>query len=240
MVKYNLTDSQKNLLKELVALIQSGSVEEEFQIFWNGNDANGYSAMLVSPNKPGQMLTLATKSGIAALENSGLLSCQGSSSRPTCALTGEAYIAVETDFNAPDTSFIKYLKPLTGIDEFDEELKTRCIPLLATGGSDSMLWDSVVRTAGVILEERLRDVGCTSDPNLTGQGLVNTVFSKSGILASKFTIDSERQGYRDLYAGIVGSFRNPSAHRLIDPTPEDGGAFLVFVNLLLRKLEALR
>ncbi|AFY61069.1 TIGR02391 family protein [Synechococcus sp. PCC 6312] len=240
MTRYNLTDNQKNLLKELVTLIQLGSVDEEFQIFWSGNDAIGYSAMLVSPNKPSEMLPLATKSGIAALESCGFLSCQGSSSRPTCALTGEAYIAVETDFNSPDTSFIEYLTPLTGIDGFDEELKTRCIPLLATGGSDSTLWDSVVRTAGVILEARLRDVGSISDPNQTGQGLVNAIFNKSGTLASKLTVDSERQGYRDLYAGIVGSFRNPSAHRLIDPTPEDGGAFLVFVNLLLKKLEALR
>jgi Protein of unknown function (Hypoth_ymh) len=53
-------------------------------------------------------------------------------------------------------------------------------------------------------------------------------------------VASERQGYRDLYAGIVGAFRNPSAHRLVDPSPEEGGAFIVFVNLLLSKLEALR
>jgi hypothetical protein len=239
MVKYNLTDKQKNLLKELVSLVQSGSVDEEFQIFWNGNDATGYSAMLVS-SKPGKMLPNATKSGIDALEINGLLSCQGSSQRPTCALTGEAYTAVETDFNSPDTSFIEYLTPISGIDGFDEELKTRCLPLLATGGASSELWDSVVRTAGVILEARLRDIGSISDPNQTGQGLVNSLFNQTGVLASRFPVDSERQGYRDLYAGIVGVFRNPSAHRLIDPTPEDGGAFLVFVNLLLRKLEALR
>ncbi|MEQ8961337.1 MAG: TIGR02391 family protein [Coleofasciculus sp. C2-GNP5-27] len=42
------------------------------------------------------------------------------------------------------------------------------------------------------------------------------------------------------HAGIVGAFRNPSAHRLVDPTPEEGGAFIVFVNLLLKKLEDLR
>ncbi|MBD2296237.1 hypothetical protein H6G06_22830 [Anabaena sphaerica FACHB-251] len=239
-MKYNLTDSQKNLLKELVALIQSGSVDEEFRIFWSGNDATGYSATLVSSNKPGKILTNATKSGINALERSGLLSCQGSSSRPICALTEQAYTVVETNFNAPDTSFMEYLTPMSGTNEFDEELKMRCLPLLATGGSDPMLWDSVVRTAGVILEERLRDVGSISDPNLTGQGLVNKVFNNNGTLASKFIVDSERQGYRDLYAGIVGSFRNPSAHKLIDPTPEEGGAFIIFLNLLLKKLEALR
>jgi hypothetical protein len=69
---------------------------------------------------------------------------------------------------------------------------------------------------------------------------VNDVFGTNGTLASKFTVASEREGYRDLYAGIVGAYRNPFAHRLIDPSPEEGGAFIVFVNLLLKKLEALR
>ena len=43
-----------------------------------------------------------------------------------------------------------------------------------------------------------------------------------------------------MYAGMVGAFRNPYAHRLIDPTPEDGGAFIIFVNLLLKMVEDLR
>ncbi len=93
------------------------------------------------------------------------------------------------------------------------------IPFLATNAEDSALWDSAVRTAGVILEERLKQQGSISDPNITGQGLVNKIFSKTGTLANKFTVDSERQGYRDLYAGIIGVYRNPSAHRLIDLTP---------------------
>lgn len=103
-----------------------------------------------------------------------------------------------------------------------------------------MLLDSAVRTAGVILEERLRDVGSISDPNKTGRNLVNDVFGNNGTLALKFTVSSERDGYRELYSGVVGAFRNPSAHRLIDPSPEEGGAFIIFVNLLLAKLEALR
>ena len=65
----------------------------------------------------------------------------------------------------------------------------------------------------------------------------NKIFSKTGTLANKFTVDSERQGYRDLYAGIIGAYRNPSAHRLIDPTPEEGGTFIMFVDLLLKKLD---
>jgi hypothetical protein len=53
-------------------------------------------------------------------------------------------------------------------------------------------------------------------------------------------VDSERQGYRDLYSGIVGAIRNPFGHRLIDPGPQDAGATLVFINLLLKMLEDLR
>jgi hypothetical protein len=59
-------------------------------------------------------------------------------------------------------------------------------------------------------------------------------------LADRFANESDQQGYRELYAGIVGVFRNSYAHRLVDPTPEDGGAFIVFVNLLLKRLEDLR
>ena len=136
-------------------------------------------------------------------------------------------------------SFIRYITPLTDVSNLDNELKTRCLPILGAGSSDPTLWDSAVRTAGVILEERLRQKGNISDRNVTGQGLVNKLFSKNGILAGKFTVDSERQGYRDLYAGIIGTYRNPSAHRLIDPTPEEGGRFIMFVDLLLKKLDNL-
>jgi hypothetical protein len=143
-------------------------------------------------------------------------------------------------FTAPDTSFVKHLSPLADLTNFDDTLKQRCLPILGAGATDPMLWDSAVRTAGVVLEERLRDVGKISDQNITGRDLVNRIFGQSGTLANKFTISAERDGYRDLFAGVVGVIRNPSAHRLVDPTPEEGGATLVFVNLLLRKLELLR
>ena len=52
--------------------------------------------------------------------------------------------------------------------------------------------------------------------------------------------ESERDAYRDLDAGVVGAFRNPSAHQFVDPTPHEGSALIAFVNLLLKKLEALR
>jgi hypothetical protein len=67
------------------------------------------------------------------------------------------------------------------------------------------LWDSAVRTADVILEERLRSTGGIASESV-GRDLVNKVFGKSGTLAKKFDTESEREGYRDLFAGIVGPF----------------------------------
>jgi hypothetical protein len=136
--------------------------------------------------------------------------------------------------------FVRHLTPLADITVLDAELKLRCLPILGAGAADPKLWDSAVRTAGVILEERLRVVGGITDSQTVGRDLVNRVFGKAGTLSGKFAHDSEREGHRDLYAGVVGAFRNPSAHRLVDPTPHEGGAFIVFVNLLLKKLDELR
>jgi hypothetical protein len=156
-----------------------------------------------------------------------------------CTLTGKAYEAVDTNFDAPDTSFIRHLTPLADLTQLDAQLKQRCLPILGAGAANPQMWDSAVRTAGVILEERLRSIGGITDPQAIGRDLVNKVFGKNGARSDSFTHDSEREGYRDLYAGVVGALRNPSAHRLIDPTPHEGGAFIVFVNLLLKKLEDL-
>jgi len=147
------------------------------------------------------------------------------------------YDAIDTDFSAPDTSFIAHLTPLADISNLDEEIKSRCLPILGAGSADPKLWDSAVRTAGVILEDRLRHVGGILDQSRVGRDLVNEIFGQSGTLASRISSDSERQGYRDLFAGVIGAFRNPYAHRFIDPTPEDGGAFMVFINLLIKLLE---
>ena len=88
-------------------------------------------------------------------------------------LTGKAYEAVDNNFKEPDTSFVKHLTPLADITNLDEELKQRCLPILGAGSAEPKLWDSAVRTAGVILEDRLRDVGGISDTNCVGLALVN-------------------------------------------------------------------
>ena len=61
---------------------------------------------------------------------------------------------------------------------------------MGAGSADPMLWDSAVRTSGVILEERLRDVGGITAPDRVGRDLVNDVFGTNGTLAAKFSLDA--------------------------------------------------
>jgi hypothetical protein len=227
---YNLTLSQKDILQQLVQNVREGHIPEQFCIY----KTQGRNFIKLKDESGDNALKI-TQLDQQALKNEKLLLCTGQQ----CSLTGRAYEAVDNDFNAPDTSFVKHLTPLADRTNLDEQLKQRCLPILSAGSADPKTsWDTAVNNACRVLEERLRDVGGISDDH--GLALVNNVFGKNGTLASKFLVDAERQGYRDLYAGIFGAFRNPSAHRFVDPTPEEGGAFIVFVNLLLKKLEDLR
>lgn len=227
---YNLTDNQKRFVKWLFDEVESGRLTEEFYVSRSqeGNRIYGYKGTHPA----------FSDGTLQALVSQQMLTPDRNWNHFT--LTGVAYEAVRANFNEPDTSFVKHLTPLADVTNLDPEIKTRCLPILGAGSADPKMWDSAVRVAGVILEERLRDVGSITDRGVVGADLVNRVFNNKGTLAPKFTVDSERQGYRDLYAGIVGMVRNPSAHHLIDHTPEEGGALIVFVNLLLKKLEALR
>ena len=252
---YNLTPRQKQLLQWFVEKIGEGKLDEEFEISWfHSFSMEGRKAEALFPDFRGAQDELSeisiTQGALDVLQANELIHCsiyyqqkksgRRLESKRRCIITGKAYEAVSTNFSAPDASFITRLIPLEDISGFDDELKNRCLPILGAGASDPALWDSAVRTAGVILEERLRDIGAISDPNITGSTLVNNVFGDRGTLASKFAVTSEQKGYCDLYAGIVRAFCNPSAHRFIDPSPEEGGAFVVFVNLLLKKLETFR
>ena len=139
----------------------------------------------------------------------------------------------------PGLSAISHLIPLTEVKHLDADLWERCRYSLSAGGDDPKAWDKAVRTATVILEERLRKLGDIDSINsdATGSNIVNMIFgSKNSVLSGKLK-DKELQGYRDLYSGVMTVFRNPYGHRIIDPAPEVGGAILVFIDLLLKMLD---
>ncbi len=248
---YNLTDSQKEVARWIINEVREGKLSEEFTLIWvmGGIRIMGYKGSRELPSfskgitdalAANDLLLIEPKINTRQAGTSKHPRIEQSESSRRCVVTGKLYEAVDSNFSAPDTSFVRHLTPLADVTNLDEELKQRCLPILGAGSADPKLWDSAVRTAGVILEERLRDVGSIADASRVGRNLVNDVFGASGTLASKFTDSSELSGHRDLYAGVVGAFRNPSAHRFIDPAPEDGGALIVFINLLLKTLEDLR
>lgn len=229
----NLTETQKSLLQWLVEQVRAGMLDEEEVWFaWScdGTSLVGYQGRVPEVNT----------TTLDALHNSGCLICDRSRQHQyKCALTSKAYEAVDSDFNAPDLSVIPRLIPLTEVQHLDSELWDRCRFSLSTGGNDPKAWDKAVRTATVVLEERLRKLGKTEDINLdaTGEGIVNIIFAgKNPVLSGKLD-DRQLKAYRDLYAGMMGVFRNPYAHRIVDPSPEVGGAIIAFIDLLIKTLD---
>jgi len=116
----------------------------------------------------------------------------------------------------------------------DDELLRRCGPMLRMGA-----FDEAVRSAFVLLEERLRKA--VNEEGMTATQLANHAFSpSSGPLAKLLgTTQSEREGLRELYSGAFKLFRNPSAHGLVGYTGAEGKAIIALVNLLLSMLRSI-
>lgn len=97
---YNLTPRQKDLLRCFVQQVNQGYLSEEFIICWT---FEGSSIPDYSGEEP--LLEEINKGAIQALTEEGLLRSQYiGKSQLRCTLTGKAYEAVDTNFNAPDTS----------------------------------------------------------------------------------------------------------------------------------------
>jgi hypothetical protein len=230
----NLTESQKNLLRWFVKQIREGNLPEEFNVIWTPTPERFAIREL---KKQVNQAPSVTQGQLNRLAENQFLSCEKSQNSVTCTLTSKAFEAVDSNFAAPDTSFIKHLTPLADITSFDKELKDRCLPILGAG-NDSKHWGVAVRQAFLILEERLRSVsGIPASEKNTSEILVNKVFGDATPL---ITDSKERTSYRNLYSGVFTVFRNEYGHRFVDPSPEDGGAIITFVNLLLNMLEDLR
>ena len=85
----------------------------------------------------------------------------------------------------------------------DEELLRRCGHLIHLGA-----FDEAVRSAFVLLEERLREA--TKQEGMTGTNLANYAFKSDGPLAKLLaTSESERQGLRELYSGAFRLYSLP-------------------------------
>jgi uncharacterized protein (TIGR02391 family) len=111
----------------------------------------------------------------------------------------------------------------------DEELLRRCGHLIHLGA-----FDEAVRSAFVLLEERLRDA--VKAEGMTGTQLANHAFSPmNGPLAKHLGRNqAEREGLRELYSGAFRLFRNPTAHGVVGYSAAEGKAIIGLVDLLLK------
>jgi len=115
---------------------------------------------------------------------------------------------------------------------WDEELVRRCGPLIHLGR-----FDEAVRSAFVLLEERLRKA--VGEEGMTGTQLANYAFNpERGPLAKHLghTL-AEREGLRELYSGAFKLFRNPTAHGVVGYSPAEGRAIIGLVDLMLKMLK---
>src|SRR6266571_8661417 len=182
---FNLTTTQQTSLRSIVEKVRAKEMPEEFTFMWGTEGGflhyKGAPGFYPAPD--------VTQGALDVLAANDLLHIR---TKPDdkfgtryCTLTGKAYEAVDSNFAAPDVSFVRHLTPLADVTALDAELKHRCLPILGAGAADPKLWDSAVRTAGVILEERLREIGGIKDRQAVGRDLVNKVFGKTGTLAAK-------------------------------------------------------
>jgi len=99
-------------------------------------------------------------------------------------------------------------------------------------------YDMAVAAAFKEVEIIVRDAS-----NLTGQTgvpLMNNAFSpKNGILCDTNLESGEQVAVMSLFAGSMGIFRNPAAHRNLNTTSRQAAQQLVFASLLLETAENL-
>jgi len=140
-------------------------------------------------------------------------------------LEGDALMIVT---NAEMDQVRRCLEAQAGLDE---ELLHRCGHLLHLGA-----WDEAIRSAFVLLEERMREA--LNKEGITGTRLALEAFDPDkGPLGLQLAGSrSERIGLQELYTGAFRLFRNPTAHSVVGYSAPEGKAIIGLVDLLLRLL----
>lgn len=112
----------------------------------------------------------------------------------------------------------------------DETLK-KCLMKL---GSPPM--DTLIREAGVVLEDRLRHIARETGTILYGVALIDEILTP-GKEKIKFSAHpGEQDGVRMLYRGAMQFIRNPAMHKLIDYPESEARIFIQILDSLLQLL----
>lgn len=113
----------------------------------------------------------------------------------------------------------------------DEELRRRCYDLLVAEGD----YDRVVREACVVLEDRIRKAAGYGKGQM-GVALMQSAFSAKNPVLRLSAHEQEQQGAMNIFAGIMGFFRNDAGHNLVESYSQDDVIRLVAMIDLLLKL----
>lgn len=114
----------------------------------------------------------------------------------------------------------------------DDELASRCLSEYESGH-----YQSAVRTAFTVLEERIRGKGGFPQ-GTSGADLMLQAFNAENGELSFGQTEGEQDGVMFLYRGAFQALRNPVSHRFVEEVDEDYARDAIHtVNLLLRLLE---
>jgi len=87
------------------------------------------------------------------------------------------------------------------------------------------------------VEIRVRELSGAS-PSLLGVKLMTDAFREGGTLASPDLDPGERHGMMQLFAGAIGTFKNPPSHRQVNyASPTEASEVILFADLLMRLLD---
>lgn len=230
---FNLNNTQKRILKWLVNEADLGTLDEnDIWVTWSKDGTHIMNYAGINPE--------ITRITLDALEKGDFIICRKKQHDYRFSLTQQAIVAVRSGFddNNMDTpsQFLSGVKELENIDHIDKEIRERCLFSILNNDNSPQAWDAAVRCATVVLEERLRLLAnIAKDDSSTGQAIVNNLFGSKSPLISKIGIKTAT-AYRDLFSGLMLTFRNQYGHRHIDPEPEEGVAILLFINHTLKML----
>jgi len=235
-VNMSLTEKQKDLLRWIVERVRTKMLNEEEICFYWSHDGTGIVNYQGNDVPEVKTITLDTLEQYRYIKGQRI-----PSGAYNVALQQKAYEAVDSNFAEPDRSAIPHLIPLTEVEHLDSELWERVRISLSAGGDNLKAWDTGIRNATVVLEDRMRKLGNIDNINqkATGNGIVNLIFGSNKSVQKDKLPSEELEAYRDLYSGTMKLFRNRYAHRFIDPKPEEGGAIILFIDLLLKMLDDL-
>lgn len=87
------------------------------------------------------------------------------------------------------------------------------------------------------VEIRVRELA-RAESSLLGVKLMRKAFGDGGALANSGLDAGERVGIMELFAGAIGTFKNPSSHRQVDySNPTEASEVVLLADLLMRLLD---